>query len=158
MQRSVDQLNCSRRAVGADTPDRAVAATEPPAVTLWRMRRALVACGVLAAAALGPMTFAMATTRRAQMASRRTARIAGRVLVCNVPEHCMTRRFKVSAQNSSGRRVARTTTHGRRNRFALHVPPGSYRLVATSSGLVCKASAAATAHRTTYKNITCLVP
>ncbi len=122
------------------------------------MRRALIGCGVIAAATLGPLAFAIAAPREAQLASRRAGRIASHVLLCNVPDHCLTRRFKVTARNSSGRIVGHTSTSGARNHFALRVSPGSYRLVATSSGLVCKASATSTAHHTTHKNITCLVP
>jgi hypothetical protein len=122
------------------------------------MRRLLIGCGVIAASALGPLAFATATPSGARMASHRDARIAGRVLVCNTPDHCLTRRFKVVARNSAGKTVARTSTSGDHNHFALHVFPGSYRLVATSSGLVCKASATASVHHTRRKNITCLVP
>jgi hypothetical protein len=90
--------------------------------------------------------------------SRRDARIAGRVLLCNVPHHCLRRRFKVSAINSSGATVASTTTSSAKNAYRLAVAPGHYRLVAKAQELVCRASATATAHRTTRRNITCLVP
>lgn len=114
------------------------------------MRRATIFATAIAAALAGPAAFAAPGPDN--------ARIAGRVLVCNAPRHCLTRTFKVSAINSSGHTVARTTTYGRKNDYALAVAPGSYRLVAKSSGLVCRASAVATAHQTTRQNITCLVP
>lgn len=110
-----------------------------------------VVAGCLAAGAVGSVGIASAGTPV-------NARIAGRVLVCNVPNHCMTRRFRVSALNSAGRTVARTTTHSAHNAYRLRLAPGHYKLVAKSSGLVCKASASAVAHRTTRQNITCLVP
>jgi len=88
----------------------------------------------------------------------RDARIAGRVLVCNAPGHCFTRRFAVSALDSAGRTVAKTTTESADNAYRLHVTPGQYRLVARSSGLVCRASAVAVAHQTARRDITCLVP
>jgi hypothetical protein len=91
-------------------------------------------------------------------ANPRDALIAGRVLVCNVPGHCLTRTFEVSATDASGRTVATTRTRSPRNAYRLRLAPGSYELVANSSGLVCQASATATAHRTTRQNITCLVP
>jgi hypothetical protein len=70
----------------------------------------------------------------------------------------MTRDFIVSAVNLAGNAVARASTRGVANKYALRVPPGSYELVALSSGLRCQATARAIAHHTTHKNITCLVP
>jgi hypothetical protein len=112
------------------------------------MRRAIACCGVVAASAVGS-TASGAT---------RDAHIAGRVLECNTPQHCITNRFTVSAVNSAGRILARTSTSGDHNHYRLRVAPGTYQLVAKSSGLVCKASAAAEAHETRRQNITCLVP
>jgi hypothetical protein len=114
------------------------------------MRRAIIGGGVIAALALGPMAVATGAPR--------DARIAGRVLVCNVPDHCVTREFTVSAVNSAGHTVARTSTTGAHNDYLVRVVPGSYQLVAKSSGLVCKASATAIADQTTRQSITCLVP
>jgi hypothetical protein len=90
--------------------------------------------------------------------SKGDARLAGRVLVCNAPGHCLERRFVVSAINSAGETVAKTTTHSPSNRYRLRLPPGTYDLLAESSGLDCQASATAVAHETTHKDITCLVP
>jgi hypothetical protein len=112
------------------------------------MRRAIACCGVVAASAVGSVA----------AGATRDAHIAGRVLECNTPEHCIMNRFIVSAVNSTGRTVARTSTWGDHNRYRLRVAPGSYQLLARSSGLVCKASAAAEAHETTQQNITCPVP
>ncbi len=114
------------------------------------MRRAIGCGGVIAALALAPLALAGAAPR--------DARIAGRVLVCNVPNHCMTRHFHVAAINSAGHTVARAATRGAHNAYRLRLAPGDYRLVAQSHGLVCKASASASAHETTHQNITCLVP
>jgi hypothetical protein len=114
------------------------------------MRRAIICGGAIAAAALTPVALATGTSG--------DARIAGRVLVCNSPGHCMTREFHVSAIDSAGQTVARATTTGSHNRYRLRVAPGRYRLVAKSSGLVCKASATAVAHTSTRQDITCLVP
>ncbi len=88
----------------------------------------------------------------------RDARIAGRVLLCNSPGHCMTRKFTVSAIDSAGDKVASTSTMGVHNAYRLRVAPGAYRLVAKSHGLVCEGTATAAAHKTTRTNITCLVP
>jgi hypothetical protein len=86
------------------------------------------------------------------------ARIAGHVLVCNAPGNCMTREFTVSAVNQAGRAVAKTHTKSAHNDYRVRVSPGHYKLVAKSQGLVCRATATAVAHRTTRRNITCLVP
>lgn len=109
---------------------------------------------VLALPALG----ALAGLAGWQAATHRDARIAGRVLVCNAPGNCLTRKFTVSAENARGRTVARTRTKGHGNRYSLRVPPGSYELLAVSSGLRCEASARARAHHTTHQDITCPVP
>jgi hypothetical protein len=114
------------------------------------MRRAIVCGGVIAVSALGQTALAAP--------SPRTARITGRVRVCNTPDHCVTRVFHVSAVNANGRTVARTSTTGTDNRYRLRLRPGDYQLVAKSSGLVCKASATAVAHETERVDITCLVP
>jgi hypothetical protein len=112
------------------------------------MRRAVVCCGVIAASAVGSIA----------SGATRDAYIKGRVLECNTPQHCIKNRFTVSAVNSAGRTVARTSTTGDHNHYRLRVAPGTYQLVAKSSGLVCKASATAVAHETTRHEITCLVP
>jgi hypothetical protein len=93
-----------------------------------------------------------------QAASERSARIVGRVLVCNTPTTCLTRQFTVSAINLAGHAVARAASRGVENNYALRVRPGAYKLEAVSSGLHCQASARAAAHHTTHKSITCLVP
>jgi hypothetical protein len=118
----------------------------------WIMRiwASLVVAGIVLATVIG--------VSGSPAASGRNARIAGRVLVCNTPTNCMTRTFKVSAENAAGQTLARTRTTGARNKYRLRVPPGSYDLVAVSSGLLCHALAAAAAHHTTHQNITCLVP
>jgi hypothetical protein len=119
------------------------------------MHRATISAGLAAGClAAGAVGFAGVATAGAPA----DGHIAGRVLVCNVPNHCMTREFAVSAVDSAGRTVAKTTTHSAHNEYRLEVPPGHYKLVAKSSGLVCRASASAVAHRTTRRNITCLVP
>lgn len=112
-------------------------------VCLWA---AVIVGGVLASSALAA-------------GSARDARIAGRVIECNTPEHCVRGHFKVVAIDSAGRTVATTSTSSRHNAYRLRVAAGSYRLVArTHGGLKCQASAKAVAHRTTHQNITCLVP
>jgi hypothetical protein len=88
----------------------------------------------------------------------RNARIVGDVLVCNAPDHCLTRVFEVSAINAGGHVVAHTSTTGRHNHYRLRVSPGEYSLLATSDGLQCTGSAVAVAHHTVTSNITCLVP
>ena len=94
----------------------------------------------------------------AAVAQTPTARIAGEVRVCNIPGHCITRVFQVSATNSVGRLVARATTSGPDNRYRLLVSPGHYSLLATSRGLRCTGSTMAVANRTITANIICLVP
>ncbi len=120
------------------------------------MRRASIFVAMIAASA-GAGVSGSAGALAAQ-AGTRDARIAGRVLVCNSPGHCMTRKFKVSAIDSAGGKAATSSTTGVHNAYRLRVAPGTYRLVAKSHGLVCKATAVATADQTTRKNITCLVP
>jgi hypothetical protein len=119
------------------------------------MQRAAVSLGLvagcLAASAVGSLGVAAARAPT-------DARIAGNVLVCNAPGHCLTREFTVSAVNQAGRTVAKTHTKSAHNAYRLEVSPGHYKLVAKSQGLVCRASATAVAHRTTQRNITCLVP
>ena len=107
--------------------------------------------GCLAASAVGSIGVAAAHAPT-------TGRIAGDVLVCNSPGHCMTREFTVSALDSAGHTVAKTKTKSADNAYRLRVSPGHYKLVAKSQGLVCRASATAVAGHTTRRNITCLVP
>lgn len=114
------------------------------------MRRAIICGGITVAALATPVGFALAATPDGQ--------IAGRVIECNTPDHCITAHFEVSAIDSAGHAVARTSTTGIHNRYRLRIPPGPYRLVAKSSGLVCKASVTAVAHQRTRQDITCLVP
>lgn len=108
---------------------------------------ALFLAGTLAGAALA-----------APAGHEANAHIAGRVLVCNTPDHCPTRTFRVSAIDAQGHVVARSTTFGRFNRYRLEVPAGSYALLAVSHGLHCNGSADVSAHRTVTADITCLVP
>jgi hypothetical protein len=115
-----------------------------------RIRVSLVAAGMVLTAIVG--------VADSPAASGRTAKIAGRVLVCNTPTNCMARIFKVSAETADGHTVARTKTTGTRNKYTLRVRPGSYELVAVSQGLLCHALATTAAHHTTHTNITCLVP
>lgn len=89
---------------------------------------------------------------------RRSARIIGEVRACSAPGHCLRRAFHVSAIDPSGEIIARSTSHGADNRYRLLVPPGHYSLQATSSGLSCRGSATARAHRTLGADITCMVP
>src|SRR5579862_6826997 len=86
------------------------------------------------------------------------ARIVGEVRVCNVPGHCLTRVFRVSATDSAGRLVAQASTSGPDNRYRLFVPAGHYSLLASSHGLRCTGSAKAVANRAVTANIICLVP
>ena len=86
------------------------------------------------------------------------ALVTGKVLVCNAPGHCLTRVFRVVAENRDGRVVAHADTSGGANVYRLHVAAGRYALVATSSGLHCRGSVVAIARRTVNANITCLVP
>ena len=94
----------------------------------------------------------------AGVAQTPSARIAGEVRVCNIPGHCLTRVFQVSATDSAGRLVAHTTTSGPDNRYRLLVPAHHYSLLATSDGLRCIGSTTAIANRTVSANIICLVP
>lgn len=87
-----------------------------------------------------------------------SARIAGEVRVCNIPSHCLTRVFRVSATDSAGRLVADTNTSGPANRYRLLVPARHYSLLATSHGLRCTGTTTAIANRTVSANITCLIP
>ena len=87
-----------------------------------------------------------------------TAVVTGRVLVCNVPGHCLTRVFRVAAVDHAGRVVAHVSTSGTANVYRLRVAAGRYSLVATSNGLRCRGSVVAVARRTVSANITCLVP
>ena len=87
-----------------------------------------------------------------------SAVVTGRVLVCNVPGHCLTRVFRVAAVDRAGRVVAHVSTSGTANVYRLRVAAGRYSLVATSNGLRCKGSVVAVARRTVSANITCLVP
>jgi hypothetical protein len=104
-----------------------------------------------------PLSTTVATTTTAAATTTPTA-IAGEVLVCNIPDHCLTRTFQVVAIDGSGRQVATTTTSAASNDFQLLVPAGQYSLVATSNGLRCSGSATAVALQTVTANITCLVP
>ncbi len=94
----------------------------------------------------------------AGVAQTPSARIAGEVRVCNIPAHCLTRVFQVSATDSAGRLVARTTTAGPDNRYRLNVRARHYSLLAISHGLRCIGSTTALANRTVSANIICLVP
>src|SRR5579862_742662 len=87
-----------------------------------------------------------------------SARIAGEVRVCDIPDHCLTRVFRVSATDNGGRLVARTTTSGPDNRYRLLLPARRYSLLATSHGLRCIGSTTAIVNRTVSANIICLVP
>jgi len=89
---------------------------------------------------------------------QRTGSIAGEVRVCNIPDHCLTRTFQITAIDRGGRRVARTTTNDAANSYRLLVPAGNYSLIATSNGLRCTRGATAVAGRTVTANIICLVP
>ena len=91
-------------------------------------------------------------------AGERNALIVGEVRVCNIPNHCLTRTFEVTATDRSGRRVATATTSGAANRYRLRVAAGRYSLIATSNGLRCAGSTTAVANRTVTANIICLVP
>ena len=84
--------------------------------------------------------------------------MVGEVRVCNIPDHCLTRTFEVTATDHSGRRVATTTTSGEANGYRLRVTAGRYSLIATSNGLRCAGSTTAVANRTVTANIICLVP
>jgi hypothetical protein len=84
--------------------------------------------------------------------------VTGRVLVCNVPGHCLTRVFRVAAVDRAGRVAAHVSTSGTANVYRLRVAAGRYSLVATSNGLRCRGSVGAVARRTVTANITCLVP
>lgn len=86
------------------------------------------------------------------------AHVAGEVRLCNIPGHCLTRVFQVSATDRAGRVVAHTITSGTGNRYRLLVPAGRYSLLAHSHGLRCTGSVTAVANRTVVKNIICLVP
>ena len=86
------------------------------------------------------------------------ARIVGEVRVCNIPGHCLTRVFQVSATDNAGRLVAHATTSGPDNRYRLLVPARHYSLLASSHGLRCTGSTEAIANRTVTANIICLVP
>jgi hypothetical protein len=119
---------------------------------LAAVRRGLGVALITATAVVGAAAQAAAGDRPAN------ARIAGQVLVCNTPDHCLTRHFQVVAIDSAGRTVARTETTTPRNHYTLAVRPGSYQLVATSHGLRCVAAATALAHHRTRQNIVCLVP
>ena len=94
----------------------------------------------------------------AGVAQTPSARIAGEVRVCNIPGHCLTRVFRVSATDSAGRVVAHTATSGPDNRYRLLVTARHYSLLATSHGLRCIGSTTAIANRTVIANIICLVP
>jgi len=94
----------------------------------------------------------------AGVAQTPSARVAGEVRVCNIPGHCLTRVFQVSATDSAGRLVATTTTSGADNRYRLLVPARHYSLLATSHGLRCIGSTTAIANRAVSANIICLVP
>jgi hypothetical protein len=121
--------------------------------------RAILKASILTIAATTALGAGLAASASgAPSHAARDARIVGDVLVCNTPNHCLTRRFKVTAYDSAGQPVASDVTRSRDNRYRLRVAPGSYQLVAVSSGLTCKASATAVAHRTTHQDITCLVP
>ena len=91
-------------------------------------------------------------------APARNARITGHVRECNTPTTCVVQPFTVSAINTAGTVVARTTTTGD-NYFALMVVAGKYKLTARAQGgLTCNGSVTAIAHRTVNTTITCLVP
>jgi hypothetical protein len=92
------------------------------------------------------------------LAQSPNAHIAGEVRVCNIPGHCLSRVFQVSATDRAGRLVARTATSGPDNRYRLRLPAGRYSLLASSHGLRCTGSITAIANRTVGKNIICLVP
>jgi hypothetical protein len=94
----------------------------------------------------------------AGLAQTPSARIVGEVRVCNIPGHCLTRVFQVSATDSAGRLVAHATTFGPDNRYRLLVPARHYSLLASSHGLRCTGSTTAIANRTVTANIICLVP
>ena len=87
-----------------------------------------------------------------------TARIVGEVRVCNIPNHCLTRVFQVSATDNHGRVVGHATTSGPDNRHRLLVPARHYSLLARSHGLRCTGSTTAIANLTVTANIICLVP
>jgi hypothetical protein len=86
------------------------------------------------------------------------ASIVGEVRVCNIPGHCLTRVFQVSATDRAGRLVAHSTTSGPDNRYRLLVAARHYSLLASSHGLRCTGSTTAIANRTVTANIICLVP
>lgn len=94
----------------------------------------------------------------AGLVQRPSARIVGEVRVCNIPNHCLTRVFQVSATDSAGRLVGHATTSGPDNRYRLLVPGRHYSLLARSHGLRCTGSITAIANRTVTANIICLVP
>lgn len=112
------------------------------------------------AAAIVTSVAALVTTTLATAAgaSPNTGRIVGHVRECNTPTNCVIQSFMVSARDTAGVIVARTTTTGI-NRFALRLPAGAYVLTARSAGgLTCTASATAIAGETVHSAITCLVP
>jgi hypothetical protein len=91
-------------------------------------------------------------------ASPNTGRIVGHVRECNTPTTCVIQPFTVSARDSAGVIVARTTSTGM-NRFALRLPAGGYLLTARpAGGLTCTASATPIAGQIVHSTITCLVP
>ncbi len=94
----------------------------------------------------------------AEPAVQGNALIVGEVRVCNIPDHCLTRTFKVTATDRSGRQITAATTSGTANRYRLRVTAGRYALTATSSGLHCAGSTTARANRTVTANVICLVP
>jgi len=117
------------------------------------MRRATLAATALA------LTGVLASPSLALVGGTASnAQIVGDVLVCNAPEHCLTRVFQVSAIDSDGHVRAKTSTSGPDNSYRLRVPAGDYSLLATSNGLRCTGSAVAVARHRVTSNITCLVP
>ena len=116
------------------------------------MRAMILTMAMAVAGALASSSFAAPNGRVAN------ARITGDVLVCNIPGHCITRVFRVSATDSAGGVAAQTLTTGEHNHYLLSVPAGRYSLLANSDGLRCTGSVVAVAHKTVTADITCLVP
>jgi hypothetical protein len=127
-----------------------VASTSQPPLTRARYAAAVAALILTGALATLPASAGVTQTP--------SGRIAGEVRVCNIPGHCLTRVFQVSATDRAGRLVAHTTTSGPNNRYRLHVPARHYSLLAISHGLRCIGSTTAVANRTVSANIICLVP
>jgi hypothetical protein len=114
--------------------------------------------GRLFAAVLGVSSLLGATPLAATAAPTPNGVLVGKVLVCNTPNRCLTRVFRVSAIDSADHVVAHATTSGPDNSYRLTLDSGLYSLVATSHGLRCTRSARVGARPVLTANITCLVP